>query len=82
MNSLALAIGPLLDAAPVDVEALRQGSLLRRLRSLSTLAPLLRAGKSSARWATFPELSLQGGQPPPSATGLPPCPWEALAGVP
>lgn len=46
MNRLALAIDPLLDAAPVDVEAFWRGSLLQRLKSLSTLAPLLQAGKS------------------------------------
>ncbi|XP_006925960.1 pyridine nucleotide-disulfide oxidoreductase domain-containing protein 2 isoform X1 [Pteropus alecto] len=45
MNRLALAINPLLDAAPVDMEALRQGSLLQRLKSLSTLTPLLQAGR-------------------------------------
>ncbi|KAM7072741.1 pyridine nucleotide-disulfide oxidoreductase domain-containing protein 2 [Molossus nigricans] len=45
MNSLALAAEPLLDAAPVDTEAFWQGSLLRRLRSLSALMPLLRAGR-------------------------------------
>lgn len=52
MNRLALAINPLLDAAPVDVEALSQGSLLQRLKSLSTLTPLLQAGKSKvlASW--------------------------------
>ncbi|KAM8781259.1 pyridine nucleotide-disulfide oxidoreductase domain-containing protein 2 isoform 2-T2 [Rhynchonycteris naso] len=44
MNHLALAIDPLLDAAPVDVEAFWRGSLLQRLKSLSTLTPLLQAG--------------------------------------
>lgn len=46
MNRLALAINPLLDSAPVDMEAFRQGSLLQRLQALSTLKPLLQAGKS------------------------------------
>ncbi|XP_016019725.2 pyridine nucleotide-disulfide oxidoreductase domain-containing protein 2 isoform X2 [Rousettus aegyptiacus] len=45
MNRLALAINPLLDSAPVDMEALRQGSLLQRLQALSTLKPLLQAGR-------------------------------------
>ncbi|EPQ19695.1 Pyridine nucleotide-disulfide oxidoreductase domain-containing protein 2 [Myotis brandtii] len=45
MNRLASAIDPLLDAAPVDMEAFRRGSLLQRLRALSTLAPLLQAGR-------------------------------------
>ncbi|XP_036294686.1 pyridine nucleotide-disulfide oxidoreductase domain-containing protein 2 isoform X1 [Pipistrellus kuhlii] len=44
MNRLASAIDLLLDAAPVDAEAFWRGSLLQRLRALSTLAPLLRAG--------------------------------------
>lgn len=47
MNRLALAVDPLLDAAPVDMEAFRRGSLLQRLKSLSTLTPLLQAGKST-----------------------------------
>ena len=46
MNRLALAIDPLLDTAPVDMEAFQRGSLLQRLKSLSTLKPLLQAGKS------------------------------------
>ncbi|KAM8911777.1 pyridine nucleotide-disulfide oxidoreductase domain-containing protein 2 isoform 1-T1 [Lycaon pictus] len=45
MNRLALAIDPLLDAAPVDMEAFQRGSLWQRLRSLSTLKPLLQAGR-------------------------------------
>ncbi|XP_036192291.1 pyridine nucleotide-disulfide oxidoreductase domain-containing protein 2 [Myotis myotis] len=45
MNRLASAVDPLLDAAPVDMEAFRRGSLLQRLRALSTLAPLLQAGR-------------------------------------
>ncbi|KAB0402878.1 hypothetical protein E2I00_010629 [Balaenoptera physalus] len=45
MNRLALAIDPLLDAAPVDMEAFQRGSLLQRLKSLSTLKPLLQAGR-------------------------------------
>lgn len=49
MNRLALAIDPLLDAAPVDMEAFQRGSLLQRLKSLSTLKPLLQAGKSKGR---------------------------------
>ncbi|XP_004457085.1 pyridine nucleotide-disulfide oxidoreductase domain-containing protein 2 [Dasypus novemcinctus] len=44
MNRLAAAIDPLLDAAPVDVAAFRHGSLLQRLKALSTLKPLLQAG--------------------------------------
>ncbi|XP_066096514.1 pyridine nucleotide-disulfide oxidoreductase domain-containing protein 2 [Saccopteryx bilineata] len=46
MNHLALAVDPLLDAAPVDVEAFWRGSLLQRLKSLSTLTPLLQAGRT------------------------------------
>ncbi|KAB1271256.1 Pyridine nucleotide-disulfide oxidoreductase domain-containing protein 2 [Camelus dromedarius] len=45
MSRLALAIDPLLDAAPADVEAFWRGSLLQRLKSLSTLKPLLQAGR-------------------------------------
>ncbi|XP_046508421.1 pyridine nucleotide-disulfide oxidoreductase domain-containing protein 2 [Equus quagga] len=45
MNRLALAIDPLLDTAPVDMEAFQRGSLLQRLKSLSTLKPLLQAGR-------------------------------------
>ncbi|XP_036994876.2 pyridine nucleotide-disulfide oxidoreductase domain-containing protein 2 isoform X2 [Artibeus jamaicensis] len=45
INRLALAIDPLLDAAPVDMEAFWQGSLLQRLKSLTTLTPLLQAGR-------------------------------------
>ncbi|XP_074195347.1 pyridine nucleotide-disulfide oxidoreductase domain-containing protein 2 isoform X1 [Rhinolophus sinicus] len=45
MNRLALAVDPLLDAAPVDMEAFQRGSLLQRLKSLSTLTPLLQAGR-------------------------------------
>ncbi|XP_028744690.1 LOW QUALITY PROTEIN: pyridine nucleotide-disulfide oxidoreductase domain-containing protein 2 [Peromyscus leucopus] len=44
MKRLVLAIDPLLDAAPVDVEAFQRGSLLQRLKALSTLRPLLKAG--------------------------------------
>ncbi|XP_037660144.1 pyridine nucleotide-disulfide oxidoreductase domain-containing protein 2 [Choloepus didactylus] len=44
MNRLAAAIDPLLDAAPVDMVAFQRGSLLQRLKSLSTLKPLLQAG--------------------------------------
>uniref|UniRef100_G1KZM5 Pyridine nucleotide-disulfide oxidoreductase domain-containing protein 2 n=1 Tax=Ailuropoda melanoleuca TaxID=9646 RepID=G1KZM5_AILME len=43
MNRLALAIDPLLDAAPVDLEAFQRGSLLQRLQALSTLKPVLQA---------------------------------------
>ncbi|XP_055108808.1 pyridine nucleotide-disulfide oxidoreductase domain-containing protein 2 isoform X3 [Symphalangus syndactylus] len=45
MHRLALAIYPLLDAAPVDMAAFQRGSLLQRMRSLSTLKPLLKAGR-------------------------------------
>lgn len=45
MKRLVLAIDPLLDAAPVDVEAFQRGSLLQRLKALSTLRPLLKAGE-------------------------------------
>ncbi|XP_004680610.1 PREDICTED: pyridine nucleotide-disulfide oxidoreductase domain-containing protein 2 [Condylura cristata] len=45
MSRLALAIDPLLDTAPVDLEAFQRGSLLQRLKSLSTLQPLLQAGR-------------------------------------
>lgn len=51
MNRLASAIDPLLDAAPVDLEAFRRGSLLQRLRALATLAPLLQAGESQPHQA-------------------------------
>lgn len=46
MKRLVLAIEPLLDAIPVDTAAFQHGSLLQRLRALSTLRPLLKAGKS------------------------------------
>lgn len=46
MKRLVLAIDPLLDAAPVDVEAFQHGSLLQRLKALSTLRPLLKAGRT------------------------------------
>lgn len=46
MKRLVLAIDPLLDAAPVDIAALQHGSLLQRLRALSTLRPLLKAGRT------------------------------------
>lgn len=45
MNRMALAIEPLLDAAPVDTEAFHRGSLLQRLQALSKLKPLLQAGR-------------------------------------
>ncbi|XP_045424643.1 pyridine nucleotide-disulfide oxidoreductase domain-containing protein 2 [Lemur catta] len=44
MNRLALAIDPLLDAAPVDLAAFQRGSLRQRARALSSLKPLLQAG--------------------------------------
>ncbi|XP_069423584.1 pyridine nucleotide-disulfide oxidoreductase domain-containing protein 2 isoform X10 [Ovis canadensis] len=44
MDRLALAIDPLLDSAPVDLEAFQQVSLLQRLKMLSTLKPLWQAG--------------------------------------
>ncbi|XP_049711146.1 pyridine nucleotide-disulfide oxidoreductase domain-containing protein 2 isoform X1 [Elephas maximus indicus] len=44
MNRLVSAIDPLLDVAPVDVAAFQHGSLLKRLKSLFTLKPLLQAG--------------------------------------
>ena len=46
MDRLALAIDPLLDSALVELEAFQRGSLLQRLKSLSTLKPLWQAGKS------------------------------------
>lgn len=46
MNRLVRAIDPLLDAAPVDMAAFQHDSLLQRLKALSTLKPLLRAGES------------------------------------
>lgn len=49
MNRMALAIEPLLDAAPVDTEAFHRGSLLQRLQALSKLKPLLQAGKSKVQ---------------------------------
>ncbi|XP_012999033.1 pyridine nucleotide-disulfide oxidoreductase domain-containing protein 2 isoform X2 [Cavia porcellus] len=45
MNRLVRAIDPLLDAAPVDMAAFQHDSLLQRLKALSTLKPLLRAGR-------------------------------------
>ncbi|XP_059254299.1 pyridine nucleotide-disulfide oxidoreductase domain-containing protein 2 isoform X2 [Mustela nigripes] len=45
MNRMALAIEPLLDAAPMDTEAFHRGSLLQRLQALSSLKPLLQAGR-------------------------------------
>ncbi|XP_064230062.1 pyridine nucleotide-disulfide oxidoreductase domain-containing protein 2 isoform X4 [Aotus nancymaae] len=45
MHCLTLAIDPLLDVAPVDMAAFQRGSLLKRIRSLSTLKPLLKAGR-------------------------------------
>ncbi|XP_023062145.1 pyridine nucleotide-disulfide oxidoreductase domain-containing protein 2 isoform X3 [Piliocolobus tephrosceles] len=45
MHRLALAIDPLLDAAPVDMAAFQRGSVLQRIKSLSTLKPLLKAGR-------------------------------------
>ncbi|XP_036049510.1 pyridine nucleotide-disulfide oxidoreductase domain-containing protein 2 [Onychomys torridus] len=46
MKRLVLAIDPLLDADPVDIEAFQHGSLLQRLKALSTLRPLLKAGRT------------------------------------
>ncbi|XP_038188475.1 pyridine nucleotide-disulfide oxidoreductase domain-containing protein 2 [Arvicola amphibius] len=46
MKRLVLAIDPLLDAIPVDTAAFQQGSLLQGLRALSTLRPLLKAGRT------------------------------------
>lgn len=45
MSRLVLAIDPLLDAAPVDMTAFQHNSLLQRLKALSTLKPLLKAGR-------------------------------------
>ncbi|XP_055976823.1 pyridine nucleotide-disulfide oxidoreductase domain-containing protein 2 [Sorex fumeus] len=45
MHRLALAVDPLLDSPPVDPGAFQQGPLLQRLKSLSTLRPLLQAGR-------------------------------------
>ncbi|ELW49329.1 Pyridine nucleotide-disulfide oxidoreductase domain-containing protein 2 [Tupaia chinensis] len=45
MGRLALAVDPLLDAAPVDMAAFQHGSLRQKFRSLSTLKPLLKAGR-------------------------------------
>ncbi|XP_040847755.1 pyridine nucleotide-disulfide oxidoreductase domain-containing protein 2 [Ochotona curzoniae] len=44
LSRLTSAIDPLLDAAPVDLVGLQRGSLQQRLKSLSTLTPLLKAG--------------------------------------
>lgn len=49
MKRLVLAIDPLLDAAPVDTAAFQHGSLLQKLRALSSLRPLLKAGKSNVQ---------------------------------
>lgn len=62
MNRLALAIDPLLDAAPVDLEAFQRGSLLQRLQALSTLKPVLQAGKSKMQ-ASGMMSDLQGAEP-------------------
>lgn len=61
MHRLALAIDPLLDAAPVDMAAFQRGSLLQRIKSLSTLKPLLKAGKSKCRHRGMMS-DLQGGE--------------------
>lgn len=55
MKRLVLAIDPLLDAAPVDIAAFQHGSLLERLRALSTLKPLIKAGKSNAQESRYGE---------------------------
>nr|XP_033796952.1 pyridine nucleotide-disulfide oxidoreductase domain-containing protein 2 isoform X2 [Geotrypetes seraphini] len=44
MNCLVSAIDPLLDTSPVDIGAMKRGSLIQRLRSIRTLQPLLQAG--------------------------------------
>ncbi|XP_058527755.1 pyridine nucleotide-disulfide oxidoreductase domain-containing protein 2 [Ochotona princeps] len=44
LSRLTSAIDPLLDAAPADLVGLQRGSLQQRLKSLSTLTPLLKAG--------------------------------------
>ncbi|XP_073451647.1 pyridine nucleotide-disulfide oxidoreductase domain-containing protein 2-like [Aquarana catesbeiana] len=44
MNRLVSAIDPLLDAPPVDMAAITQGSLLQRVKSLRSLRPLIKAG--------------------------------------
>ncbi|XP_030058772.1 pyridine nucleotide-disulfide oxidoreductase domain-containing protein 2 isoform X2 [Microcaecilia unicolor] len=44
MNCLVSAIDPLLDTSPVDIGAMKRGSLIQRLRSIMTLQPLLQAG--------------------------------------
>lgn len=44
MGGLVSALDLLLDAPPVDIAALGQGSLLQRLRALQALRPLLQAG--------------------------------------
>lgn len=49
MHRLALAMDPLLDSPPVDLEAFHRGSILQRLKSLSTLQPLLQAGRFSSK---------------------------------
>ncbi|XP_069882671.1 pyridine nucleotide-disulfide oxidoreductase domain-containing protein 2 isoform X4 [Dipodomys merriami] len=46
MSRLVLAIDPLLDAAPLDIAAFQHGSLLQRLKLLSTLKPLVKAGRT------------------------------------
>lgn len=45
MNRLVSAIDPLLDAPPVDMAAITQGSLLQRVKSLRSLRPLIKAGE-------------------------------------
>ncbi|PIN88202.1 hypothetical protein AB205_0177190, partial [Aquarana catesbeiana] len=44
MDRLVSAIDPLLDAPPVDMAAITQGSLLERVKSLRSLQPLIKAG--------------------------------------
>ncbi|KAG9472438.1 hypothetical protein GDO78_019513 [Eleutherodactylus coqui] len=44
MNRLVAAIDPLLDAPPADIAAITRGPLTKRLKSLKTLRPLLKAG--------------------------------------
>ncbi|XP_018621573.1 pyridine nucleotide-disulfide oxidoreductase domain-containing protein 2 isoform X2 [Scleropages formosus] len=44
LEKIARAISPLLDAPPVDVAAINEGSLRRRVAALKTLRPLLQCG--------------------------------------
>ncbi|MFT7805847.1 pyridine nucleotide-disulfide oxidoreductase domain-containing protein 2 isoform X1 [Arapaima gigas] len=49
LNKLACAIHPLLDAPPLDIAGITEGSLRRRAAALRTLRPLLQCGMETQR---------------------------------